>query len=168
MKLTIISAVGIDGVIGEDDKIPWYIPEDFKHFRNTTMHGVLLVGYNTYLTLPDKAFEGREYVVICNDDKKIVRPNVYQFNNIEKAFDFLKSVKVFVIGGAMIYNDLIEYCDEAIITWVNKKTPFGNKRFPLVKLFTYFDVVENQEWQKSISGLEYKVTKFIRNPNKGK
>ena len=41
--------------------------------------------------------------------------------------------QIFVAGGAMVYDTLIDYCDEAIITWVNKIIPEGNKKFPIDK-----------------------------------
>lgn len=63
LKYIIIAAVNVDGVIGIDNQIPWRIPEDFQHFRRTTMGNMLLVGYNTFITLPEKAFEGGKYMV---------------------------------------------------------------------------------------------------------
>jgi len=167
-KLIIIAAVSIDGVIGVDNEIPWRIPEDFRHFRNTTMGNMLLVGYNTYKTLPAKAFEGREYMVITGGNPiEDVSPAIYHFRELstilELLFDEKTDIeKVFVAGGAMVYDSLIDYCDEAIITWVNKEIPNGNKKFPIVKLFTNFVVQEDQEWQMSKTGLEYRITTYKR------
>jgi len=172
MKFIAIAAVSIDGVIGIDNEIPWRIPEDFKHFRNTTMGNVLLVGYNTYLSLPPKAFEGRDYIVLNggnpfnHDDKS----NIYQFKDFATVYELLsndksKLEKVFIAGGAMIYDTLIDYCDEAIITWVNKVIPNGNKKFPIDKLFANFEVINDGDWLKSSTGLLYKVT-YYKKENK--
>jgi dihydrofolate reductase len=163
-KLIIIAAVSVDGVIGIDNEIPWKIPEDFRHFRNTTMNHMLLVGYNTYKTLPPKAFEGREYIVLNNSIPITdLGPDIYQFKDLDMILPQLNSIncdveKVFIAGGAMIYDSLIDYCDECIITWINKTIPNGNKRFPIVKLFTNFEVYSDQDWQTSKSGLQYKIT----------
>lgn len=167
-KLIIIAAVSTDGIIGIDNQIPWRIPEDFKHFRNTTMGSMLLVGYNTYLTLPEKAFEGREYIVIGNQNRPHVeRTEVYKFNNIHDTLELLNSAnndvdKIFIAGGAQIYDSLIDYCDEAYITWVNINVPNGNKKFPIVKLFTTFEVETDQDWQESKTGLKYRIVKYKR------
>ena len=167
-KLIIIAAVSVDGVIGIDNEIPWRIPEDFKHFRNTTMGQMLLVGYNTYKLLPAKAFEGREYIVITGGNPiEDVSPDIYHFRDLDMAFSVLDGPncdveKVFVAGGEMVYNSLIDYCDECIITWVNKTIPNGNKRFPIVKLFANFEVYSDQDWQTSKSGLQYKITFYRR------
>ena len=168
MKLIIISAVSVDGIIGIGEKIPWKISEDFKHFRETTMGNMLLVGATTFKTLPPKAHEGREFIIL-NSNKRIPTKGVqyYQFSKLDVVLDLINHPnvlldKVFVIGGASIYDQLIDYCDEAIITWVNKTYPEGDKRFPISNLFTNFDVYSDQDWQESKSGLQYKITYYTR------
>jgi dihydrofolate reductase len=167
-KFIIIAAVSVDGVIGIDNEIPWRIPEDFKHFRNTTMGNMLLIGYNTYKLLPAKAFEGREYIVLTGGNPiEDVSPDIYHFRDLNMVFSVLNNPdidvkKIFIAGGEMVYNSLIDYCDEAIITWVNKTIPNGNKRFPIVKLFANFEVNSDQDWQTSKSGLQYKITFYKR------
>ena len=169
-KLIIIAAVSVDGVIGIGNEIPWKIPEDFKHFRNTTMGHMLLVGYNTYKTLPPKAFEGREYLVLNADQPIVDLVDIYQFRNLDMIFSILNNSnldfnKVFVAGGAMVYDSLIDYCDECIITWVNDFFPHGDKMFPIGKLFANFVKYDNwdgssDEWQKSKNGPLYKITRY--------
>ncbi len=170
MKLIIIAAVSSDGVIGIDDNIPWRIPEDFKHFRDTTMGNVLLVGATTFQTLPQKAHEGREFIVLNSGERfELPEAKYYQFSDFDVVLDLLHHPnvsldKVYVIGGSSIYHLMIDYCDEAIITWVNTKFDDlkGAVMFPIDKLFTNFDPYAEQEWQKSTSGLEYKITKYQR------
>ena len=67
----------------------------------------------------------------------------------------------------MVYDSLIDYCDECIITWVNNLYPKGNKRFPIDKLFTNFVQYDNwgwentnDKWQKSSTGFLYKITNY--------
>jgi len=166
MKLICVAAVSIDGVIGVGDKIPWFIPEDFSHFRKTTIGNVLIVGRNTYLGLPKKALEGREYIVLSTgeyiNDHNL---NKYQFRSLDTILSLIYNVncdleKIYVVGGSSIYDLLIDSCDEAIITWVNKSYPDGDKRFPIDKLFTNFDAVDEQDWQRSATGSLYKITRY--------
>ncbi len=169
MKLICIAAVSLDGVIGIDNEIPWRIPEDFKHFRNTTMGSMLIVGYNTYMSLPPKAFEGRDYIVLNggNTFEHIDKPNVFQFSNLDVILNLISNEnssldKVYVAGGAMVYDALIDHCSEAIITWVNKSFPNGNKKFPIDKLFANFEVINDGNWLKSSTGLGYKMTYYTK------
>ena len=170
MKLIIISAVSVDGIIGIGEKIPWKISEDFKHFRETTMDNMLMVGLNTYQTLPPMALEGREFIIMNRDEPfDVIKKSVktFQFRELDTVMELLHNGKndfeqVFVIGGASIYNLLIDYCDDAIITWVNKTYPEGDKKFPIDNLFANFDEYSDQDWQKSKSGLSYKITYYKR------
>jgi dihydrofolate reductase len=168
MKLIAIAAVALDGTIGIGDKIPWRISEDFKHFRNTTMGHTLIMGFNTFKTLPKKALEGRKYIVLSKsqylEDIWVTdHENVFVVHDIEHALDKAKELggeKVFVAGGGIVYNLLLEYCDEAIITWVNKTYPEADKMFPNHKLFADFDYVSESEWIKSKEEISYKITNY--------
>lgn len=166
MKLICIAAVSVDGVIGIGDQIPWHIPEDFKHFRKTTIGNSLIIGRNTYLGLPKKALEDRNYLVLNGGEHiENLLDNNFQFSGLDTIMSLINNEnidleQVFVAGGASIYQLLIDSCDEAIITWVNKSFPNGDKMFPIDKLFTNFEAIEEQEWQRSISGLLYKITRY--------
>lgn len=168
-KFIAIAAVSTNGVIGIDNEIPWRIPEDFKHFRETTMGHAVLVGYNTYLTLPQKAFEGRKYIVL-NDAMSAEQEHsktISYFKHLEDALMYVKDYrfeydKVFVAGGAMIYQSMIDNCDEAIISWVNKDIQNGNKLFPIDKLFANFTAVDDSGWIMSKTGIEYKIRKYVK------
>ena len=165
-KLKIIAAVSVDGVIGIDNEIPWRIPEDFQHFRRTTMGKMLLVGYNTYKSLPAKAFEGREYIVITGDNPvEDVSPDIYHFRDLNMILPQLDNPncdvrEVFVAGGAMVYDTLLDYCDECIITWVNLNFPNGNKRFPIDRLFANFVAYDENGWHNSKNNILYKIVYY--------
>lgn len=166
-KLIAIAAVSTDGVIGVDNEIPWRIPEDFKHFRETTMGHTLIVGLNTYLTLPDKAFEGRKYIVLYPNtilDASIPKRENVMFCNFDTMQRIVRESNevFFVAGGAMVYETMIDYCDEALITWVNKNIENGNKLFPIDKLFTNFTAVDDSGWVISKTGIKYKIRQYIK------
>ena len=170
MKLILIAAVSIDGVIGIDDKIPWKITEDFKHYRETTMGNKLIVGYPTFITLPPKALEGREFIILNNRQHELYEDKFHQISSIDGILNHLENCddlnNVFVIGGERIYNSFIDYCDEAVITWVNKTYPDGNKKFPITKIITNFTAINNPEWVLSKNGYEYKITKYLNDRKK--
>ena len=63
LSLTAIAAVGSNGVIGDGAGLPWYLPEDFEHFKQVTMGGVLIMGRRTYESLP-AALKGRTSIVL--------------------------------------------------------------------------------------------------------
>jgi dihydrofolate reductase len=171
IKVIAIAAVSLDGVIGINKKIPWNIPEDFKHFKNTTMGNIIIMGYNTFETFPAKAFKGREYIVLIGKNPHPEdNGNLYCFRKLSTILHLLwrdenNFNKIFIAGGAMVYETFMKYLDEAIITWVNKTYPEGNKKFPIDELFANFVVDEAQshdDWQQSTSGLLYKIMYYTR------
>lgn len=169
MKLIIIAAVSLDGVIGIDEEIPWYIPEDFKHYKETTMGNTLIVGSTTFQTLPKPAHKGRKFLILSKHDHPNFDKEQYKFyKSFEDLFDYLESdehdlEQVYVIGGSMIYDALIDSCDEAIITWVNKTFHNGNKKFPIGDLFATFTAKGDYDWVTSKSGTQYCIRRHVRN-----
>lgn len=60
-----ILAVNNLSFIGLNHGLPWHSKADFKHFKTLTADSSLLVGYNTFQTLPP--LKGREIVMDLND-----------------------------------------------------------------------------------------------------
>ncbi|MFZ2501394.1 MAG: dihydrofolate reductase, partial [Nocardioides sp.] len=64
--MTLIAAVADNGVIGDGDRIPWHLPEDFAHFKATTLGGVLIMGRATFDAI-GRPLPGRTTVVVTRD-----------------------------------------------------------------------------------------------------
>jgi len=98
----------------------YYLPKDLQQFKTFTKGGVVVMGYNTYLSLPNHFLPNRTNIVISHrniDDK-----NIINVKNMQELFEQLKNYNtnnVWVIGGAKIYEQLKDFCSEAIITKVN-------------------------------------------------
>lgn len=61
--LIAIAAMTKNRVIGNHGKIPWHIPEDFKHFKETTLGCPIIMGRNTYISI-GRSLPGRENIVL--------------------------------------------------------------------------------------------------------
>ena len=66
MTVTLIAAVARNGVIGADGAIPWHLPEDFAHFKRTTLGHTLVMGRATYDSI-GRPLPGRTTVVLSRD-----------------------------------------------------------------------------------------------------
>lgn len=125
LKLAIIAAIGKSRVIGKDGKIPWHISEDLKRFKRLTTGHTVLMGRKTWESL-GKALPHRRNVVISSHTV----PGVEHYASVEAALTALKDQeKVFVIGGARIYAELLEKADELYLTYVEKDVE-GDAYFP--------------------------------------
>jgi dihydrofolate reductase len=167
MKLKIIAAISIDGAIGNNNKLLWYIPEDLKHFKECTINKTLIVGANTYLALPEEAKNNRLYFILSSKKIESASPHV-----IVKSKEELKSIlsnnqkeEIWIVGGEKIYNEFIDDCDEIYITWVNKIFMDADKRFPIDKLNENFILTEDSNWLESRAGVKYKFCKYIKEDN---
>ena len=63
MDITLIAAIGLENELGKDNDLIWRIPEDLKFFKENTINKHIVMGMNTYLSLPRKLLN-RKYVVL--------------------------------------------------------------------------------------------------------
>lgn len=101
--LEVIVATDSNGGIGYKGSIPWSIKLETFIFKMKTMGHSVIVGKNTYLSLPNLI--NRLVVVVTNNTENIPDPC---FDSIQKAIEFCKTLgnKIFIIGGAKIYNSV--------------------------------------------------------------
>lgn len=122
--MNIIVAVDKKWGIGNKGKLLVSIPRDKKLFREETTGKVIIMGYNTLLSLPGaQPLAGRENIVLSRD-KSLSIKGATVLNGVDACMDYLKknNIKdsdVFVIGGESVYNDFLPYCDVAHITYID-------------------------------------------------
>lgn len=128
-NLIIISAVGKNRELGYNNDLIWRIKEDLTFFRDTTMGHYIVMGLRTYHSLPP-TLAGRKYIVIS--DTRIQNTNVLTFGNIETFLKFAQNVNevIFVIGGGMIYKQLLPYCGKMFLTHIDATEPKADVFFP--------------------------------------
>ena len=66
MRLSIIAAVSLNGVIGRDGRLPWHLPADLRHFKSLTVGKTVIMGRKTFDSLPG-LLEGRRHIVLTRD-----------------------------------------------------------------------------------------------------
>ncbi|MFW5847451.1 MAG: dihydrofolate reductase [bacterium] len=168
MKIKLIVAVSKNGIIGVNDDIPWYIPEDLKFFKNHTINKHVIMGRKTYEKLPEKAKLNRQYLVVGTTPVS----GAIQFFDIKSLMHFLllnrqKINEVYIAGGTQIYKNFLELCDKIILTLVDiniDDTSKENKEyhyFPLNKLRENFFIKRKTGWKKSKAGVLYQHQYFI-------
>ena len=98
-------AVSPEGIIGKDNSIPWHYPEDLKRFKKLTLGKTVIMGRNTWESIPEKQrpLPDRRNIVITRTNVK----DVECFNSIEKAVETCKG-DIWYIGGAGIYKEALE------------------------------------------------------------
>ncbi len=127
--LTLVAAVGSNGVIGDGAAMPWHLPEDLAHFRATTMGGTLLMGRGTWDSI-GRALPGRTTVVLTRDPDWSADGAVVA-RSLAEALLVAGDTEVFVVGGGQVYAQTIGHASRLVITEVDQ-APEGSVRFPAI------------------------------------
>lgn len=117
--LNLIVAVDKNWGIGKDNRLLVSIPQDMKFFRETTSDSVVIMGRKTLESLPGgKPLQKRINIVISSDMDYVVTGAVvvHSINQAIAEAKKYKNKKVFVIGGASIYRQMLPYCDFAYVS----------------------------------------------------
>ena len=135
MIISIIVAIAKNGVIGKaKGEMSWHVKEEFQHFKNTTFGFPIIMGRKTFETL-GKPLKGRLNIVVSkNKSYKTSYDDVVIKSSIDEAIEyckFLKSEKIFIIGGGEIYKQAILFVDEMIITFMKFEAE-GEVKFPSI------------------------------------
>lgn len=133
--ISLIVAAADNNVIGKDNKMPWHIPEDFKHFKEITMGKPCIMGRKTYESILDqlgKPLPGRPSFVISRSDYQ--HDGCTSFTSLNDAIAEATNhhdEEIMVIGGAQIYKQSLdeEVVDRVYLTQVHQ-SPEGDAFFP--------------------------------------
>jgi dihydrofolate reductase len=136
MIISLIAALDKNRLIGADNGMPWYLPGDFKHFKEVTMGKPIVMGRKTFQSI-GKPLPGRKNIVISRSGFKA--DGVFSADSIEAALKLVEGVEeVMIIGGANIYQQIIGKAERMYITHVDAECE-GDAWFP------EFDC---SEWEK--------------------
>lgn len=121
MKIILIAALDENNLIGNQGHIPWHIPDDFRHFRETTDGHTVVMGRKTHESL-NKALPNRLNIVLTrNKDFKPIPPAV-PCTTLPQALRMARERredKVFIIGGAQIYAEAQPYAHQMILSHIH-------------------------------------------------
>lgn len=134
-EFTIIVAIDKNNGIGKNGDMPWYLPDDLKHFKEVTTKtknddfvNVVVMGRKTWESIPAnfRPLKNRINVILTKDKKYSAPNNIIISDNFDDMFDIISKIndvkinKIFVIGGQQIFEQAIklEECREIIVTHI--------------------------------------------------
>ena len=128
MRISIIVAMSENRVIGKDNQLPWHLPADLHHFKSLTMGKPILMGRKTHKSI-GRVLPGRCNVVITHD-KNFQACGCVVANSIRTALAAVSySDEVFVIGGALLYEQMLSMAQRIYLTIVHHEFE-GDVFFP--------------------------------------
>ena len=104
--------------------MPWNLPGDLKHFKETTLGCPIIMGRKTWDSI-GRPLPGRTNIIVTRREK-IESDGIEIANSLESALDLAKSclptpsaTEIFVIGGAQIYKEAFPLANRLYLTRVN-------------------------------------------------
>ena len=162
--LSLIAALAKNRAIGKDNQLLWHLPEDMRHFRETTRGKPVIMGRKTWESLPDafRPLPGRKNIVVS-------RNPAYQASGASLAGSLDEAIKqageaaeIFIIGGAELYCQAMPLADRLYLTELAQNFA-GDAFFPEAPLNTWQEI-SRQTAQSSANGLEFSFVVYQRRP----
>lgn len=122
-----IAAMSLNRVIGDVNRIPWHLPEDFKWFKATTLGHVLVMGRKTFESI-GKPLPGRDTIVLTRSEGWS-HPGVRTARNLADLPPQIGERAAFICGGAQIYEQALPLCSDLFLTLVKREVN-GDAFFP--------------------------------------
>jgi dihydrofolate reductase len=142
INLVLIAALSENNVIGNKGKIPWHLPLDLKHFRDLTIGHPVIMGRNTFDSLPKKPLPNRRNIVLSRSD--LSYPGIIFSKSFDEAISLCEDVEtVYVIGGQRVYEESLPFANRMELTRVYGKFE-GDCFFPDVN-FDEWSLLRREE-----------------------
>lgn len=156
--IIIIAAIGKNNELGKDNKLLWHLPSDLKFFKEKTMGKTIVMGKNTFDSLP-KQLPNRKHIVLSHEELNLPSDIIifYDFNEL---LNYIKKIEddVYIIGGAMMYKQFIEESDMMYLTEIDKE----------YEADVFFPNFNKEEWESKFikeveeNDVKYKHMQYIR------
>jgi dihydrofolate reductase len=124
-----IAAMSLNRVIGAGNKIPWYLPEDFKWFKQMTTGHVIVMGRKTFESI-GKPLPNRTTIVLSRSKLKIDGvETISDLRELGSIQTLISGRDIFICGGAQLYRQALPMCSDLFLTLVKRQVQ-GDVFFP--------------------------------------
>lgn len=164
-KITAIWAQDENGLIGKEDRLPWSLPADLQHFKETTTGHILVMGRVTFDGMGRRTLPNRISVVVSRDTSyQVDKPNLVVLHSVEEVLDWYqgRDKNLFIIGGGQMFTAFEPYIEEIIRTDIHARYE-GDTYFPEDFDWTDFVEVESQFRPKDADNpADFTVRRFVK------
>lgn len=140
-NITLIAAIGKNNELGKNNDLIWHIKEDLKFFRDKTINKPIVMGINTFNSLP-KLLPQRKHIILTHQD---IEPSedVMVFHDIKELLEYIKSneEEFMIIGGASIYRQFLEYAKKMYLTEIEATDDMAD---------VYFPEFSKEDWDRTV------------------
>ena len=137
--ITIIVAIDRNNGIGYNNRLLAHIPGDLRRFREITMGHCLIMGKNTWESLPNRPLAGRKNIVLTDDERDYFS-GAERALSIDEALDLCDPGReIFIMGGGSVYRQFLPKADRLMVTHIHRE----------YQADTFFPKIDPKEWYVS-------------------
>jgi dihydrofolate reductase len=127
--ISIIAAVARNRAIGYQNKLIYWLPDDLKRFKQLTTGHTIVMGRNTFLSLPKGALPNRRNIVLSTTQSSFPGCDVY--TSLEEALNHCRPDEdIYIIGGASVYAKAMPFADRLCLTEIDDTPAEADTFFP--------------------------------------
>ncbi|MBQ2289228.1 MAG: dihydrofolate reductase [Bacteroidaceae bacterium] len=142
-KLALIAAIAKNNAIGFENKLIYWLPNDLKRFKELTTGHTIIMGSNTFRSLPKGALPNRRNIVLSRKESEF--PGCETFSSLEEALANCSDTElVYIIGGEMLYRTALPHADILCLTEVDDTPENADAFFPEFAK-NEWEVIEQEE-----------------------
>ncbi|MFT5789276.1 MAG: dihydrofolate reductase [Shewanella sp.] len=158
MKIAMIAAMANNRVIGKDNKMPWHLPEDLRHFKAITLGKPVVMGRKTYESI-GRPLPGRHNIVISRQADLVIEgvTTVTSFEDAKLAAGDCE--ELMIMGGGQLYQNLLCQSDILYLTEISLNVE-GDTYFPHWDDGSWLEI--SRDVAKNDKELEYSFIKLVR------
>jgi dihydrofolate reductase len=136
MPISIIVAIADNNAIGKDNDLLWHISDDLKRFKKITSGHKILMGKNTFLSLPIRPLPNRTSIVITDDPADNYEGCIMAYSIEDAMSKCDDNEECFIIGGGSIYKQFLPLADKLYLTRVRREYDAD----------IFFPEIDEKEW----------------------
>jgi dihydrofolate reductase len=158
---SIIVAIAENNAIGKNNNLLWHISADLQYFKKITSKHTVIMGENTWLSLPLKPLPNRKNIVISPNINLSIE-NVCVARSIQNAIDLCgDNTENFIIGGGSIYEQFLPFANKLYITKIHQ--PFdADVFFPEIDTNIFTLESQSEIFTDEKSNLQYSFCIYMR------
>lgn len=136
-----------NGLIGKNNQLPWYLPNDLRFFKETTINHTLVMGRKTFEGMGGRPLPNRQTIVLTRDETYKAE-NVIVMHSLEEilVYDQKNTGTTFIAGGSAIYTEFLPYCKKIHRTFIEASFE-GDAYFPKV-FWNEWELTERKQGQR--------------------
>jgi dihydrofolate reductase len=149
-----------NGVIGRNNRLPWHLPADLRHFKSLTLGKPILMGRNTWESLPG-VLPGRRHIVVTrNPDYQA--PGGEVVHSVDEALQAASDApEIMIVGGSHFYSSMLPRAERLYLTLVEADVE-GDSYFPEIDWRQWREVQRQTHHADENNAYDYTFVNLVR------